>query len=106
VTHWFALDESRPLFAFAGIWRPWTGIRGPKRDEPVEQDHLLFSFLTTEANDVMRPIHAKAVPVILTADQFDTWLSATNEEALALQRPLPNEAMKVVATGDRKDEAA
>src|SRR5688572_7339608 len=22
---WFALDESRPLFVFAGIWRPWTG---------------------------------------------------------------------------------
>jgi putative SOS response-associated peptidase YedK len=21
VTHWFALDERRPLFAFAGIWR-------------------------------------------------------------------------------------
>ncbi len=29
---WFALDESRPLFAFAGIWRPWMGVRGPKRD--------------------------------------------------------------------------
>ncbi|MGH8612421.1 MAG: SOS response-associated peptidase family protein [Gammaproteobacteria bacterium] len=25
VTHWFAVDESRPLFAFAGIWRLWTG---------------------------------------------------------------------------------
>ncbi len=23
VTHWFALDESRPLFAFAGVWRLW-----------------------------------------------------------------------------------
>jgi hypothetical protein len=27
VTHWFALDASRPLFAFAGIWRQWTGER-------------------------------------------------------------------------------
>jgi putative SOS response-associated peptidase YedK len=27
VTHWFAIDESRPPFAFAGIWRPWTGAR-------------------------------------------------------------------------------
>ena len=27
VTNWFALDESRPLFCFAGIWRPWTGKR-------------------------------------------------------------------------------
>src|ERR1019366_3009019 len=27
VPHWFALGEDRPLFAFAGIWRPWTGER-------------------------------------------------------------------------------
>src|SRR5262245_10131158 len=36
VWHWFALDDSRPLFAFAGLWRPWTGARGtrgPKEDE-------------------------------------------------------------------------
>jgi putative SOS response-associated peptidase YedK len=32
VPHWFALDDSRPLFAFAGIWRPWTGMRGTKAD--------------------------------------------------------------------------
>jgi hypothetical protein len=25
VMHWFALDESRPIFAFAGIWRQWAG---------------------------------------------------------------------------------
>jgi putative SOS response-associated peptidase YedK len=23
---WFALDESRPLFAFAGLWTPWSGV--------------------------------------------------------------------------------
>ena len=27
---WFALDVSRPLFAFAGIWTPWRGVRGTK----------------------------------------------------------------------------
>jgi hypothetical protein len=27
VTHWFAPDEGRPLFAFAGIRRLWTGER-------------------------------------------------------------------------------
>ena len=32
VPHWFALAEDRPLFAFAGIWRPWTGTRGTKAD--------------------------------------------------------------------------
>jgi putative SOS response-associated peptidase YedK len=50
---WFALDESRPLFVFAGIWRPWTGTR--KKAEG-EMEHHLFSFLTCEANGVVAPI--------------------------------------------------
>jgi hypothetical protein len=63
VAHWFALDESRPLFAFAGIWRSWTGARGTKEERKAlaektgseEQEHQLFAFLTTEANEVERP---------------------------------------------------
>ena len=27
VPNWFALGPERPLFAFAGIWRPWAGTR-------------------------------------------------------------------------------
>src|SRR3954462_5363376 len=102
---WFALDESRPLFAFAGIWRPWTGTRGTKA-APAEGEHSLCSFLTTDANEVVKAIHPKAMPVLLTPDQYDTWLSAPVEEALALQRPFPSDQMQVVAVGERKDEAA
>jgi hypothetical protein len=64
VTHWFALVENCPLFAFAGIWRPWTGERKGEAGE-----HQLFAFLTTESNDIVRPIPAKAMPVLLTASQ-------------------------------------
>ena len=100
---WFALDESRPLFAFAGIWRPWTGVR--KKAES-EMEHRLFSFLTCEANAVVEPIHPKAMPVILTTpDEIDTWLTAPTEVALQLQRPLPDDALRIVARGERKDEA-
>ena len=35
---WFALAEHRPLFAFAGLWTSWRGMRGPK-SAPVEGDH-------------------------------------------------------------------
>jgi putative SOS response-associated peptidase YedK len=99
VTHWFALDESRPLFAFAGIWRPWTGTR-----KGEAREHLLFSFLTTDANDVVRPIHAKAMPVLLTDPaECDAWLSAPLEEALQLQRPLPPERLSIVAKGEKMD---
>jgi putative SOS response-associated peptidase YedK len=101
VTHWFALGDDRPLFAFAGIWRPWRGIR-----QGEDAEHLLFSFLTCEANEVVRPIHAKAMPAMLTtAEECDTWLNAPVEEALALQRSIPAERLKIVATGDRKDDA-
>jgi putative SOS response-associated peptidase YedK len=99
IPHWFALGEDRPLFAFAGVWRAWTGERKKEAGE-----HWLFSFLTCAPNDVVRPVHAKAMPVILTTpDEFETWLSAPADEALALQRPLPNESLKVVATGKRAD---
>ena len=101
---WFALSDDRPLFAFAGIWRSWTGIRGPKRDDPVEEEHLLYSFLTTEANGVVGPVHPKAMPVLLTTpEEWRTWLEAPTEEALELQRPLPDGMMKEVARGGRRD---
>ena len=103
---WFAIDETRPLSFFAGIWTVWHGTRGTKAN-PVEGEHQLFGFLTTDANDVVGAIHPKAMPVILTTDtEIETWMTATAEEALKLQRPLPNGALQVVASGERKDEAA
>jgi putative SOS response-associated peptidase YedK len=99
---WFALDESRPLFCFAGIWRPGTGVR--KKAEG-EMECRLFSFLTCEANGIVAPIHPKAMPAILTTqDEIDTWLTAPAEVALQLQRPLPDDALRIVARGERKDE--
>ncbi|WP_246725577.1 SOS response-associated peptidase family protein, partial [Beijerinckia sp. L45] len=38
---WFALDDSRPLCAFAGIWTTWNGVRGTKA-KPVEGEHHLY----------------------------------------------------------------
>jgi putative SOS response-associated peptidase YedK len=99
VTHWFALDESRPLFAFAGIWRLWTGEWKGETGR-----HELFSFLTTEANEAVRPVHAKAMPVLLTAaGDWDTWLAGPIDEAMALQKPLPDAMLRVVAAGDKTD---
>jgi putative SOS response-associated peptidase YedK len=106
---WFALDDDRPLFAFAGIWRPWTGVRGTKKENPdrIEEEHRLFPFLTTEANGVVGPVHPKAMPVLLTTkEECGTWLEAPTEEALRLQRPLPDGLMKEVARGERHDGQA
>ena len=100
---WFALGEDRPLFAFAGLWTPWRGAQGPK-SAPVEGEHELFGFLTTEANAVVAPVHEKAMPVILTTPaEVDRWLEAEISDALALQRPLSDDALRIVAKGERTD---
>src|SRR5246500_5366662 len=62
---WFALDENRPLFCFAGIWTEFKGNRGTK-SKPIPGLHLVYGFLTTSPNAIVAPIHSKAMPVILT----------------------------------------
>src|ERR1700737_1266172 len=61
---WFALNDDRPLFAFAGIWTEFKGDRGTK-SKPIPGPHLVYGFLTTPPNAVVKPIHSKAMPVIL-----------------------------------------
>jgi putative SOS response-associated peptidase YedK len=103
---WFALRDDRPLFAFAGLWTRWRGVRGPK-SASVDGRHELFGFLTTEANAVVEPIHPKAMPVILTKpEEVDQWLEADTLDALALQRPMPDDALRIVASGEKEDGAA
>ena len=96
---WFESTGDDPLMFFAGAWVPaWTSVRKIK-EGMITTD--LYAFLTTDANGVVGPIHDKAMPVILTTrEEVETWLTAPWEDARVLQRPLPDDKLKIVPIAD------
>lgn len=77
-------DES--LFAFAGIWDYWR--------QPTGETLHSFAIITTEANQLMAPIHDR-MPVILDKSNFNTWLEDKDEAQLKkMLTPFPSEGMK------------
>lgn len=79
LARWFRLPD-RPLFAFAGIWRPTA-------------DGAVFAFLTCEPNPLVAAVHPKAMPVILHEEAEQQWLTADTAAALALAAPFPSQLM-------------
>ena len=84
--HWFAVP-SRPIFAFAGVWRP-------------VEEQAAYAFLTCgydgdPSGHVVGVIHPKAIPVILHEEDFDRWLQAPVDEALSLACPFPSQLLSV-----------
>lgn len=90
---WFKVPDQELAF-FAGVWRPWHGERlapvlGKTRRARQTGDWELYAFLTTEANSVVRPVHEKAMPVILSEpEECSEWLAGGEESLVRLQRPL------------------
>lgn len=62
----FRMRNESP-FGFAGLWEHWEGRGG----ESINS----CTILTTEANDVLRPVHDR-MPVILHPDDYDLWLDS------------------------------
>ena len=80
-------------FGLAGLWESWEG-----------PDHSLiesFTVLTTEPNDVVRPIHNR-MPVILNESDYSLWLDPAVKDpgVLApLLKPYPADSMESYGVG-------
>ncbi|MEM9137018.1 MAG: SOS response-associated peptidase [Cyanobacteria bacterium P01_F01_bin.42] len=70
------------LFAFAGLWETWEDIE-------------TCTILTTSANDILKPVHHR-MPVILSPQDYRTWLSptATAQELRSLLVPFNADHMQ------------
>jgi putative SOS response-associated peptidase YedK len=86
--------KSGEPFAFAGLWEQWR----PKEGEALET----FTILTTDANEVLEPIHNR-MPVILEPRDYSRWLEPASLERLPvdLLRPYSAEQMIAWAVSDR-----
>lgn len=78
-------------FAFAGLWEVWEG-----------NDHTMESctIMTTDANELMRPIHNR-MPVILEPRDYAAWMAADNAEPGKLLKPFPSSQLTAYRVGTR-----
>jgi putative SOS response-associated peptidase YedK len=80
------MKDDKP-FAFAGLWEQWCGEDGGEIDS--------CAILTTDANDLLKPIHHR-MPVIVAPGDFDRWLDPANEKPATLAdllRPYSSDEM-------------
>jgi putative SOS response-associated peptidase YedK len=78
---WFDVPD-QPLFAVAGFWQHTLKGTG-------------FTMVTCNPNELVEPIHPKAMITILAPDDHERWLTCPGDEVLALQQPYPADRMTV-----------
>jgi putative SOS response-associated peptidase YedK len=82
-----ALANGEP-YAFAGVWESW---RDPRTRERLET----FTIITTEANELLKPLHER-MPVIIEPQNYDRWLAPAEPQRLPIDllRSYPAEKMR------------
>jgi putative SOS response-associated peptidase YedK len=86
---WYIGLRGRSCFGIAGLYESWEDPEGQRIDSCV--------LLTTDANERLRPIHAR-MPVILAPEDFTRWLDPGLSEPTQLAgllRAYPDEAMEL-----------
>ena len=83
----FRLKTGRP-FGFAGLYETWRSQEG--------QTVNTCTIITTEPNDLIRPIHNR-MPVILPKEKEALWMDTAaigQRELLSMLKPYPSEEME------------
>lgn len=80
--HWFKVP-SRPVFAFAGVWRP--------TDKGGAYAFLTCGYDGDPSTHTVGAIHPNACPVILHEEDYDQWLEAPVDDALGLACAFPSQ---------------
>lgn len=78
---WFGVTD-RPVFHVAGFWQ--RTIKGAG-----------FTMVTCDPNELVAPVHPKAMITILHPDDQDTWLRGSYDDVVSLQRPYPADQMTI-----------
>lgn len=85
----FHLKSGRP-FGFAGLYETWTSPEG----QPIHT----CTIVTTEPNDLVKPIHNR-MPVIIPREKEALWIDTTVQDSMSLKavlRPYPAAEMEIV----------
>lgn len=80
----FVMKDKKP-FAMAGLWDVW---------KKEELSLHTFTIITTENNELMKPIHNR-MPVILPKDNQEIWLNPSSNEAELKELLVPYDSTKM-----------
>ncbi len=89
--------EDDPAFAMAGLWEEWHGDNSERL--------RTVTVLTTDPNDIVQPIHDR-MPVVLSRDDEETWLTAGPDDRQELYRPYPGDDLAAYPIAPRINDPA
>lgn len=81
------------VMTVAGLWSTWVDPNEKKVHGESAKQFKTCTIITTDANDVLRPIHHR-MPVILERDAVAKWLDLSENSPLGLMLPAGNKIVQ------------
>ncbi|HEX8195908.1 MAG TPA: SOS response-associated peptidase [Pyrinomonadaceae bacterium] len=80
--------KDKSVFGFAGLWESWT-------DKETGEEIESCTIITTEANEVLKPVHDR-MPVIIKPEDYELWVDEKVKDTEKLEKllaPYPADEM-------------